>query len=286
MNVKIKVCLLLILGLAVSPARAADDLTGIFAAGDCRKPEWVIIRSGLTAIQITEDHIYMEHATKVMPRAGWQQYFMDDSAWYFARRLDRNRVEYTFPPRKPKQDGVAVKPDTKQLPEESWPRETYQACTALPANLIALHGEAMALFLDADKEIGACRHQEAATCIHAVFGLIDVTGDKRLSTAEIARAVRVAAYFSAAADFSASSKDLAKALLWTHAAGPLIGQTLIGSYDYDADGMLSIEEISLGREQILADGWSGKITDGGSKAAREVLDSLQRLPRVFRRFIR
>ena len=108
----------------------------------------------------------------------------------------------------------------------------------------------------------------------------------RGATAEIARAVRVAAYFSAAADFSASSKDLAKALLWTHAAGPLIGQTLIGSYDYDADGMLSIEEISLGREQILADGWSGKITDGGSKAAREVLDSLQRLPRVFRRFIR
>jgi hypothetical protein len=168
------------------------------------------------------------------------------------------------------------------------PIATLTKCETLPGQYDAFFGDAIALFQGFDDVQSRCADGSAKRCVQAVFDMFDVSGDERLSQAEISRALRAGAFFFGYESIVAGRKELtAKTDAWelygvpvneiygaalaAALLGPFFTDNLIQSYDFDADGVLSMSEIlqDRGADSLVAVGGTF-----GSAAAQTGLQGL------------
>ncbi|MCQ4160735.1 hypothetical protein NON00_12440 [Roseomonas sp. GC11] len=144
-----------------------------------------------------------------------------------------------------------AEPDAKlrddRLPGNT-PLQSWHRCAAPPASFAALHGEGLAFLGTLEVLEAACGGPAAtpAQCAGAVVAEGDVSGDGKLSAAEIARMVRGMTWVLAASEDAAPEGVLAAGgggLL----AGVALGRLAVESLDYDGDGKLSAAELGQDR---------------------------------------
>lgn len=144
-----------------------------------------------------------------------------------------------------------VEPDAKlrddRLPGAT-PVQTWRRCPAAPASVAALHGEGVAFLAALEGLEAACGTGSPApeTCVAVVMREGDISGDGKLSVAEIARMVRGATWLLAIADEAAPEAVLATAgggML----GGVAVARLMMESLDYDGDGKLSSAELGQDR---------------------------------------
>jgi hypothetical protein len=128
------------------------------------------------------------------------------------------------------------------------PVQSWHRCPGAPAGLAALHGEGVAFLGVLENLEAACGNTAPApeACPAALLREGDVSGDGKLSVAEIARLVRGASWLLAAAEDATPETVLATGgggLL----AGVAVGRLLMESLDYDGDGKLSAAELAQDR---------------------------------------
>lgn len=140
-----------------------------------------------------------------------------------------------------------------------------ERCRALPPEMYVGFGEAIALFQDMDALRAACGGElPPSACVTATFSTLDVSGDDRLSRAEITRALRAAGFFMSYAIIAESrdhsgvgmfvpTEDLYLGSALSIFVANLLATNLVQSYDYDGDGFLSLEETLQDRFRSLPD---------------------------------
>jgi len=173
-------------------------------------------------------------------------------------------------------EGVALLP----------PVSTMNRCPALPFTIYAVLGEAVTAFSVYDQVSERCATGSARTCIEAAFAAIDVSNDRRLSTAEVNRALRAAAPFLAyeaiVANRQASGPDpmrrlrvglaeLSTSTVLASIGGPFVTSTVMQAYDYDGDGSLSLAEILQDRGPLDTVRAADGVTIVGTHAGLQTL---------------
>lgn len=143
------------------------------------------------------------------------------------------------------------------------PTKAMSRCSNMPPAAYASFGEAIALLSALDDISEVCARDTARSCAQAAFSFADVSGDKRLSVAEISRVMRAVATIisyegsiqartdSATSSFKLPVQSLVGATIFVTLTGPLVTRGLLASYDFDADQLLSLEEIMQDREPLL-----------------------------------
>ena len=173
-----------------------------------------------------------------------------------------------------------------------------ERCRAFPPEMYVGFGEAIALFQDMDAIRAACDGElPAPACTTTMFSTLDVSADDRLSRAEISRALRAAGFFVSYALIAESgdhsgvgmfvpTEDLYLVSAVSIFAANFLTANLMQSYDYNADGFLSLEEILQDRFKSLPDYLVGAVGNLDSVAKMGDTDSLLRLFPVLRDAIR
>jgi hypothetical protein len=145
----------------------------------------------------------------------------------------------------------SAEPDAKlrddHLPGAT-PLQSWHRCPTPPAAFAALHGEGLAFMASLEVLEAACGNPGAtpAACAAAIVAEGDVSGDRLLSPAEIARLARGAAWVMATAEDATPEAVLAAgggAVL----GGVALGRFAVESLDYDGDGKLSATELGQDR---------------------------------------
>ena len=237
-----------LLGLAV-PAAAQpaasqgvpEPLRGAWYAGECGDPQAMLVLTGRAAARIDAEapaRLLRFRDTRTLQ--GWT---LGTSVGADAPRMLLRGSAETL---------EVLEPDPKlrddRLPGEASPA-IWRRCAVAPPALAMLHGEGVA-FLAALEHIEVSCTAGATpgaftpgACAAAIVAQGDVSGDAKLSVAEIGRLVRGAAWVIAAQE--GATQDL---LLGAVGAGTLGGiltaRLLMESMDYDGDGRLSAAEIA------------------------------------------
>ncbi|WP_299625150.1 hypothetical protein [Pelagibius sp.] len=122
-------------------------------------------------------------------------------------------------------------------------RLIYNSCESLPDQWALPHAEAIAFLGSVQSAIDACKIINEELCFKAIFNSLEVVENDKLSVAEIARLIRIAAYFAAASrDTGVKVEELGTGIIFGTLLGPLVAQSLVSGSDYDADGQLSLKE--------------------------------------------
>lgn len=159
-------------------------------------------------------------------------------------------------------------------------REVYERCPYLPPSLEGLHGEAASIMAAADAARADCADPKGSICPQAMFTVVDVSGNGEISAAELARAIRYAAWRATFEDETASAKSIGLALTGSYLAGPVVAAALVASLDYDDSGELSVEEITVDRPGLVG---AAREQAGDASGAYAVVDeALRRLDEAAR----
>ncbi len=135
---------------------------------------------------------------------------------------------------------------------------------ALPAQAVEPADEFIVIMLGCQAE-----QVHPASCEQLLWDFADITGDGMLSAAELTRAGRMAMRAMEALEGKNSPANVLFAVL----LGPTFADVLLGNFDYDGDGRLSLDE------------FHSDYTEGGGKAlAEELIASAQELGQDFRIF--
>ncbi len=127
----------------------------------------------------------------------------------------------------------------------------WRRCAAPPPVLAALHGEGAAFLAIVEHLEAGCASGTPGVCAQAIVAQADVSGDGLLTTAEIARLARGAAWLGAVQE--GGTQDVIAAAVGAGAvAGILAGRVLLESLDYDGDGRLSAAELAQDRAAFAA----------------------------------
>jgi hypothetical protein len=147
-----------------------------------------------------------------------------------------------------------AEPDPKMRDDRlpgTTPLATWRRCAAPPAVLAALHGEGAAFLAIVEHLEAGCAIGTPGVCAQAIVTQADVSGDGLLTSAEIARLARGAAWLGAVQE--GGTQDVIAAAVGAGAvAGILAGRVLLESLDYDGDGRLSAAELAQDRAAFAA----------------------------------
>lgn len=212
---------------------------------------------------------------------GESRMFLVNRSHVLITRSDRDRNQIAIFPIEWAEDAVIVAhPDDFMV----LPLGDMERCRALPPETYAGFGEAVALFQDIDDMRARCNGESPPACATAVFSTLDISGDDRLSRAEIGRALRAAGFFMSYAviaesgDHSGDGRFVPTADLYLVSAVSIFAANfltanVVSSYDYDGDGFLSLEETLQDRFPDYLVGIAGKLD---SVANVKDMDSLLR----------
>lgn len=173
------------------------------------------------------------------------------------------------------QDGAlrTIEPDAKtrddRLPD-STPATEWQRCEGPSTAAALLHGEGLAFLGTLERLEAACQAGAPSTCLGVLMQEADVSGDRLLSAAELARLLRGAAWALAAQD-SARPEGLATAAGVGGMAALAAARVLVGSLDFDGDGRISERELAQDR---LAFPPAGGAAEGRPAALEAMADGL------------
>lgn len=140
-------------------------------------------------------------------------------------------------------------------------------CDSASSNLVAAFGETLTLFFGMDQIVSDCANSRARRCLESVMNFVDVSGDERASQAELARAARaLTSYVSY--EIALAKRRESQGELTTQAArtvplsvlyggtassvvlAPYISSHFLKTYDFDADGAVSVNELIQDREDL------------------------------------
>ena len=236
-----------VLSLATSVAFAdavAPELHGIWASPNCQKPvETLAIFNG-SYLWMGEDSTILAGVTASQtPDNGWHRLLESDGYITFFQLTPEKKLREAYRP-----DDAAE----SATPSENWETNDFQNCEGqLPASNTFLHGEPLAILRVVDSVYDRCS-KDRGGCAATLFAGIDVSGNGKLSTAELARLLRVGTYLAAiTSDETIKNDELAAAIAASIPLAPVIASALVHSFDYDADGSLSMIEISQDRGSLI-----------------------------------
>jgi hypothetical protein len=232
----------LALGLA-APAMAQgvgagipEQLRGAWFAGDCADPQAMLVMTGRAAARIEAE----------APARLWRFAAMREaSGWTLGTAVGSEAPRLLFRPAAEGLETAEPEPKTRddRLPGEVSPA-TWRRCPSPPALLVATHAEGIAVLAAIEHMEAACLGSAVAACTAAIVQHGDVSGDRLLSVAEIARLARGAAWVIAAQE-GATQDVMVGALGVGSLAGVLAARLLVESMDYDGDGRISAEEMAV-----------------------------------------
>jgi hypothetical protein len=215
-------------------AGVPQALRGAWYAGDCGDPAAMLVLTGRAAAQIdAEAPARLLRFRELRTVSGWT---LGTAVGAEAPRLLLRSAA----------EGLeTLEPDAKlrddRLPGDASPA-IWRRCPATPPALAALHGEGVAFLAALEHLEAACATGAPGACATAIVEQGDVSGDGKLSPAELARLVRGAAWVLAAQE-GATQDVLLGAVGAGTLGGLLAGRLLVESMDYDGDGRLSAAEL-------------------------------------------
>jgi hypothetical protein len=144
------------------------------------------------------------------------------------------------------------------------PVSTLQRCAALLAGHYGWFGESIALFDAYDVVMERCQGTTVERCAAAIFDVLDISGDGRLSVAEISRGLRAIGPLLAydvvvggrtdIADpnvrFAVGTTELFSGSLLASVTGRFVVDGVLRTYDFDGDGFLSLSELLQDRGPV------------------------------------
>lgn len=151
----------------------------------------------------------------------------------------------------------------------AWRLTEWRRCAAMPGEAALVHAEPASVLASLREVQDACAGGDTA-CGAAVLRAVDVSGDGLLGIAEVARVLRVAGYLAGVAPGlergqPTTEKELAAWLAGGLIAGPALGELLVKSLDYDADGRISPAELAQDRAGGFG-GLAGRLDVGAGQA--------------------
>ncbi len=248
-------CLALLLALLAGPAFAQavpPPLRGAWYAGDCADPAALLVLTARAAARLEAEAPSRLYRFATTTPLGAHVLGVGVGA-------EAPRLMFRAVP----QGLETIEPDPKtrddRLPGTAQP-ETWRRCAAPPPGLSLLHGEGVAFLAALEHLEAACGAGTPGACAAALIAQGDVSGDGRLSAAELARLMRGAAWLLAVQDGGAA-ETIAVSLGGGALAAILAARLLVESLDYDGDGRLSAAELLQDR----AGGFAGA---AGAEAGR------------------
>jgi hypothetical protein len=235
-----------LLAAPVPPAVAQavpEPLRGAWFAGDCADPSAMLVTTARAAARVE-----VEAASRLFRFVETREvagYTLGIGTGAEAPRLmlrgAAEGLETIEPEAKTRDD---------RLPGEARP-VVWRRCPAPPAALAALHGEGIAFLAVLENLEAACGTGTSGACAEAILRGGDVSGDGLLTSAELARLARGAAWVLAVQE-GATGDVLAGAVGAGALGGLLAGRFLVESLDYDGDGRLSAAELTQDRAAAFA----------------------------------
>lgn len=234
--------------LAIVPAlglsqEVPQQLRGIWGTPDCVAPADTLVMHRGFYLWIGQDETSLKGLSAKDSEGNWIR--LEEPSGYpvFFQLLPDGKLRETYLP----EDA-----NFAEQPQDDWETADFESCQAsLPRPHVLLHGEAIALFAVFDQVYGSC-DQDRQACAQTLFDGIDVSGDGQLSRAELARLLRVIAYTAAVGtDTPANNADLGTLVASSLPIAPLIASVIVNSFDYNNDGVLSMEEISHDRGSLV-----------------------------------
>lgn len=227
----------LLAALAAAPALAQavpEPLRGAWYAGDCADPAAMLVLTARAAARVEAE----------APSRLWRFATTGRAAGYtvgVAVGAEAPRLML----RAAAEGLETIEPDPKtrddRLPGAARP-ETWRRCPAPPAALAMLHGEGIAFLAALEHLEAGCGAGTPGACAEALLRQGDVSGDGRLSAAELARLLRGASWLLAVQE-GATQEGIATTLAVGGLAGLVAARVLVESLDYDGDGRLSAAEL-------------------------------------------
>ncbi|MDB5372512.1 MAG: hypothetical protein JWP04_1154 [Belnapia sp.] len=226
------------LAAAQSEPAVPEGLRGSWFQGDCGRPTTLLHLTARAAAQVPGDGaVRLLRFTALRDQAGWS---IGTGRGAEAPRLLLRAAGEAL---------ETVEPDAKtrddRLPGEA-PIGRWQRCPGLPPALAMQHGEGLAMLAALEHMEAGCGGADTAACLGALVDQADVSGDGMLSTAELARLTRGAAWLAAMQE-GVTVEALGAASGAGALAGLLAGRGLVESLDYDGDGKLSVAELGQDR---------------------------------------
>lgn len=237
-------CLLILLPSIALADEVPDKLMGVWATPNCSSPQDTLVFYKGFYLWLGEEETSLTGLSLPSSQpAGWTRLEESDGYPSFFRVLSDGRLREAFLP-----DGA----DWAVGPDENWETTDYEFCgNALPRSQALLHGEPVALLQVVSDAQGICQTDRQA-CADQLFAGIDVSGDGNLSTAEIARLIRVAGYIATVSEETAANNDdLAGVLAAGLPLGPLLASAIINSFDYDDNNVVSLAELTQDRGTLI-----------------------------------
>lgn len=288
-----------ITGLFVSTLAHAQDLPqipqefhGYWAVPSCQEPEIVYVTFGGADlyIDIMSEEASLSVISDSFSYKGWTVVVPDypENFWMLKKNADGTVTDAY--PIYPTDEERATNPDVWEpdpyninLARIDSSMEPLLPCDSLPPSFWALHGEGLAFFKAFDAASRDCSGE--ASCFQALFDIFDVTKDGSLGRAELARAARMIGYLMVFRDdFYYSLEELAQG----QGVGVVVGiagaEILLRNYDYNDDQAISLNELLLDRQQILAEDFqlSFKMLRDSSEVGELVMEGADTLEDILR----
>jgi len=233
--------LLGLLLMAAAPAMAEgvpQSLRGTWVSGSCAAPVTVLHVTARAAVRLPADGpARLVRFRSVREQGGWT---LGTGLGAEAPRL-MLRADG---------DGLALAEPDAKLRDDRLPGGTavsaWQRCQAADVATMLLHGEGLAFLGALERLEAACQAGPMQACITALVAEADVSGDGRLSVAEVARLMRGAGWALAVQE-GATTDSIAGAAALGAVAGLAAARGVVSSLDYDGDGVLSPAELAQDR---------------------------------------
>lgn len=231
---------LLLPGAALAQAPAAaipEPMRGNWSDGDCARPTAVLHVTPRATVRLPADGAgRLLRFASITRHEDWVLGTADGAAApRLLLRMRGDALETVEPEAKTRDDALPG-PAALQL---------WRRCPQWPPALVAQHGEGIAFLGMLERIEAACSDgMGSAGCLAALYRAADISGDGLLSTAELARLFRGAAWI-AAVEEPADERPALQGL--TAAAALLLARGVVESLDYDGDGRLSLAELAQDR---------------------------------------
>ncbi|MDO9503035.1 hypothetical protein [Falsiroseomonas sp.] len=221
-----------------TPAAVPEALRGAWFTGACADPEAMLLLTARAAARLeAQEPARLYRFRQIRVQEGWT---IGTAGGAEAPRLML----------RPTAQGLETAEPEAKLREDRLPGDSVVApwhrCPAPPVALAAVHGEGAAFLAALEHLEEGCGSGTPGACAAAIVAQADVSGDGRLSVAELARLLRGAAWVVAVQE-GATQDGVAAAVGAGGLAGILAARLLMESLDYDGDGRISAAELAQDR---------------------------------------
>ncbi len=222
---------LALLGTAAAQAQDLPEaVRGTWAEGGCAAPSLAL-------------HVTARSIVQLRPRGEqrlWRAHTVTDAGgWTVATAGGAEQPRLLL---RREADALSFAQADPKLRDDELPRAPKATrltpCPGLPLPMAALHGEGVAFLQGLETLEPPCGGGDGPGCVAAFMAYADVTGDGRLTTAEIARALRGATWSVQMAG-GTTAEALGAGLAIAAGAGTVAARLFVEALDYEGRGSIT-----------------------------------------------